>query len=103
MAKKAVYEFAIKKDVLNSGQVIFTPVCRKKNWIGVFGLYLIQDPWERITKTYDVYELRDLNFTPDLTYIECEEHIIGYQQVLAEKVKDKIATVEFHTLEEKQI
>jgi len=102
MAK--VYEFAIKKDVLNSGKTLFTPVCREKKWIGIFGLYLISNPWQRITQVYDKYLLTDLEFiTPELTYRECEDHVKGYQEALLQQVANEIATVEFHTLEEKEI
>ncbi len=92
----ARYEFAIKKDSLNSGIIIYTPVCRKK-------AKLIPYPWERITKIYDNYILMDLNFVPDLTYEECEEHIHGYQQKLLKLRENDITEVEFHTLEEMNI
>lgn len=100
---KAIFEFAIKKDVLNSGKVIHTPVCRKKGWAGIFGLFLLSQSWQRITKIYDEYLLMELDFIPDLSYKECEEHIAGYQQVLKEQVENQVANVEFHTLEEKEI
>ena len=96
---KAVYEFAIKKDVLNSGRTIYTPVCRKKSlWGRIF-----PNNWERITRIYDEYLLQELDFVPDLSYKECEEHIAGYQAVLKEAVENDVANVEFHTLEEKEI
>lgn len=95
----AKYEFAIKKDVLNSGKTIYTPVCRRKSKFGRFDIF--PNPWERITKIYDEYILQELNFTPELTYSECEDHIQGYQQVLLQSIENQVATVEFHTLEEK--
>lgn len=100
----AKYEFAIKKDVLNSGKTIFTPVCREKRRT-IFGLYLmlVPLPWQRIVNIYDEYILMELDFNPELTYKECEEHIAGYQKVLLQKVENEVVTVEFHTLEEKEI
>lgn len=94
-----VYEFAVKKDVLNSGKTIFTPVCRKKSKLG----RILPNPWERITNIYDTYLLMELQFTPELSYRECEEHIKGYQMVLRQQIENEVATVEFHTLEEKEI
>lgn len=96
---KAVYEFAIKKDILNSGKVIHTPVCRKKSKFGRF----IPNPWERITKIYDEFTLMELNFTPKLTQEDCEQHIAGYQQVLKQSVENNVAIIEFHSLEKKEI
>lgn len=95
---KAIFEFAIKKDVLNSGRAIHTPVCRKKSRLRIF-----PNPWERITKIYDEYLLQELDFIPELSYKECEEHIAGYQAVLKEQIENEIANVEFHSLEEKEI
>lgn len=97
----AKYEFAIKKDVLNSGKAIFTPVCRKKSRLGK--LNILPNPWERITKIYDEYVLMELDWTPELSYKECEAHIQGYQNVLLQKVENEVSTVEFHVLEEQEI
>src|SRR5688572_10488739 len=93
----AKYEFAIKKDVLNSGKVIHTPVCRKKSRLGKWN----PNPWVRIVKIYDEYVLMDLHFIPDLSYEECKEHISGYQGKLLKSVENQVAEVEFHALEEK--
>lgn len=100
---KSIYEFAIKKEVLNSGKVIYTPVCRKKSyWSKLF-----REDWERITKIYDRYFLLDLNFgrnpdeAPSLTYQDCKEHIEGFQESLLKEAERDIKCVEFHTLEEK--
>lgn len=90
------YEFAIKKDILNSGKVIYTPVCRKKSNIWKrFNQY----PWERICKIYNEYILLDLQFTPDLTYEECEQHIQAYQDKLKQSVAHHVAVEELHVLE----
>jgi hypothetical protein len=99
----AKYEFAIKKDVLNSGKVIYTPVCREKSKLGIFGNYLLHRPWQRIVQIYDEFSLLDLHFIPELTYRECELHIKGYQEKLLQTKENEVATVEFHTLEEKEI
>lgn len=97
----AKYEFAIKKDVLNSGKTIFTPVCRKKFLLGRFNIF--PNPWERITKIYDQFTIMELHFIPELTYIECEEHIQGYQETLLQTIENQVAVIEFHSLEEKEI
>lgn len=93
------YEFAIKKDVLKSGKVIFTPVCREKSRLPL----IFVNKWNRIVKIYEKYQIQDLDFNPDLTYKECEEHILGYQEVLRQMVQNDVLTVEFHTLEQREI
>lgn len=92
----AKYEFAIKKDVLNSGEIIYTPVCRRKLTLGRF----FPSQWERITRIYDKYILMELHWNPFLTYEECEEHIRGYQEELSKQIQNQVQTVEFHVLEE---
>jgi hypothetical protein len=96
----AKYEFAIKKDTLNSGKVVYTPVCRMK---ALFGNKFFPRKWERITRIYNDYILMDLDFIPDLSYQECEEHIHAYQNKLLKQRENDIAEVEFHTLEEAEI
>lgn len=95
------YEFAIKKDTLNNGNVIYTPVCRKKNILDKINIF--SSPWERIVKIYDHYCIMDLNFVPNLSYEECKEHIQGYQNHLLKLVENQIAEIEFHTLEEVEV
>lgn len=95
---KGIYEFAIKKDILNSGKEILTPVCRRKakwRWI--------PNPWYRITLIEGKYRLLELDWIPELTYTECEERVKGYQQELLQQVANNIALVEFHNLENKEI
>lgn len=95
----ASYEFAIKKDTLNSGKIIYTPICRKKTSIWKrFNHY----PWERITKIYNEYILLDIQFTPDLSYEECEQHIQAYQSKLKQSVAHEVALEELHVLEVKE-
>lgn len=98
----AKFEFAIKKDVLNSGKVIFTPVCRQKGWAGIFGLYLYNHPWIRITEIYGDYILMDLDWTPELTFEQCEKHIEGYQAKLDRSIENNLHYAEFQNLEERQ-
>lgn len=95
----AKFEFAIKKDVLNNGKIIYTPVCREKSKLG----RLFSGKWQRIVQIYERFFLMELDFIPELSYGECERHIQGYQEELMMQVQDQIATVEFHTLEEKEI
>lgn len=95
------YEFAIKKDILVSGKVIHTPVCRKKSKLGRFNIF--PNSWNRITKIEERYTLLDLDWNPELSYKECEERIHGYQQVLLKKTENEVSTVEFHVLEEQEI
>lgn len=92
------YEFAIKKDTLNNGSIIYTPVCRRSGILNKFTIF--SSNWERIVKIYDHYCVMDLNFVPDLTYEECKDHIQGYQNHLQKLVENQIAEIEFHTLEE---
>jgi hypothetical protein len=95
-----VYEFAIKKDVLNSGKTIHTPVCRlRSRW----GINLFNNKWERITNIYNEFILMELDFTPELSYKDCEIHIKAYQEALTKKIENQLQTVEFHDLEEKEI
>ena len=96
-----IYEFAIKKDNLNSNKSIFTPVCRNKSKLEILNIF--PNPWNRITKIYNEYILMELDFTPDLSYEECEQHIKGYQEILLQNIENQIATVEFHAFEEKEI
>jgi hypothetical protein len=93
------HEFAIKKDILNSGEIVLTPVVRLKSKYGRF----LNNKWNRITKIYGVYMLMELDFDPKLTREECKEHIQGYQQALRELNKNQVETIEFDTLEEKDI
>lgn len=95
------FEFAIKKDILKSGKVIHTPVCRKKSKLGRFNIF--STPWNRIVEIYGEYSLMEIDFVPELSYKHCEEHIYGYQQVLLKKNENEVSTVEFHMLEEKEI
>ena len=95
MANKAVYEFAIKKEVLNSGKTVYIPVCRIKSKFTIFS-----NPWERITKIYKEFVVMDLHFIPDLTVEECKEHIAGYQAALNNAILDTVAKVEFEELED---
>ena len=92
MGKK--YEFAILKQILNSKEEQFTPVTR------IWNRY-IPSKWQRIVKIYDVYLLQDLDFMPPLSYTECEEHILGYQNVLRKNREKEIKLTELHKLEKK--
>lgn len=94
------YEFAIRKQELGSGRVIFTPVCRKKP---ISKFLLINPPWERITQVYDKYLLMDVGFEPDLSYEECKEHIHGFQEQLKKSKENDVVCVEFDALEEKDL
>lgn len=93
-----IYEFAIKKDILNSGKELFTPVVRQKQkkWWGK----IYDNPWERIVCYMGVYFTLELPWFPELTYEQCLEHIKGYQEKLKQDVANDIQTVEFHNLEE---
>ena len=95
----AKYEFAIKKDTLNSGKVVYSPVCREK--AKLFGLF--PNPWNRITKIYDNYTIMELDWIPELTFAECEEHIKGYQLALAKVTHNEVVMMELQNYEEKQI
>ena len=98
----AKYEFAIKKDMLYSGKAIYTPVCRKEStFFGVPTTW--NNPWNRITKIYNVYTLLELDFVPELSYEECEEHIKAYQDFLIKQDSHEVMSIELHALETKNI
>jgi hypothetical protein len=86
----ATYEFAIKKHTLNSGKVVLIPVCRKKSKIKLF-----PESWQRITMIYGKATVLDLNFDPELTYKDCEEHILAYKEVLSKQVEHHVAATEY--------
>ena len=90
---KKKYEFAIKKDTLRSGRVIFTPVCRRVS------RYYPSPVWNRITKIYDRYVTLDLDFIPNLSFEECEQHIAGYKEELRKSIENEVEIVEYHKLE----
>lgn len=94
--KKIKYEFAILKQVLNNGKEIYTPVVRPVRKI-------VPAKWERIICLYGKYLIQDLDFTPNLSYADCESHILGYQEVLKHQVENEIKLTELHTLEQKEI
>lgn len=93
-----IYEFAIKKETLNSGKDIFTPVVRRKakKW-------MYTNEWDRITCIYGKYTTIKIDWNPELTYEQCDEHIKGYQQELLQQIANNVAIVEFHNLENKEI
>lgn len=86
-------EFAIKKDILKSGAVIYTPVVRHKRLI-------FPEQWGRITLIYGRYVVLDLNFEPELSHEQCGEHIINYQNQLRKEQEHLVEQVEFDVLEE---
>jgi hypothetical protein len=90
-----IYEFAIKKEILNSGKEIFSPIVRKKT-----KKWLYSNNWERISCIYGKYTLIPLDWDPELSYEQCLEHIKGYQEKLKQDISREIQTVEFHNLEE---
>lgn len=90
------YEFAVKKEILNNGRELFTPVVRKKKrWVS--------ENWSRITCIYGKYSLVGIDWEPELTYDECVEHIEGYKEALKQQIAHNIQTVEFHNLEETEL
>lgn len=91
------YEFAIKKEKLNSGETVFTPVCRQKVANKFFSFF--EHPWNRITRIYDQYFLLELNFTPNLTFEDCELHIKEYKKVLKQQSTNEVQSIELQSLE----
>lgn len=89
------YEFSIKMEVSVSGKQNFTPVCREKS---IFGKYL-SSKWLRIVKIYNTYAIIEIDFEPELSFAECEEHIRGYKKQLEEQRSAEIAKVEFYSLQ----
>lgn len=91
------HEFAVKKNTLHSGRVIFTPVYRTASRMNT----IMRTPWTRIIKIYDRFQLQDVDFEPNLTFDECEQHIAGYKAELEKLVEQKVTVTEFLKLEEK--
>lgn len=72
MASK--YEYAVRRTELNSGKIIYTPVCREKS-------KLIKNKWTRIVNIYDKYLIMELDWEPEgLTVIQCKEHILKHKE-----------------------
>jgi hypothetical protein len=90
------YEFAIKQNTLKSGKVVNIPLCRRK----ANRLQIFNNPWERIVRIYDEYLLQDLDFNPDLTLSECEDHIRAYKEKLNNLSEDDIIEEKIHEIEE---
>lgn len=81
--KRQTYEFATQELTLNCGKKILRPVTRlKRRWFPY--------RWERITCTYGRYEVRDLDWEPDLTAEECQAHIDGYKAVLVGRIANEV-------------
>lgn len=89
------YEFAIKKNLLNSGEYLLTPVFRIKST----RFSPFKNKWERIVKIYDDFILMDLDTPPILTQQECEDHIMGYKNKLEIDSKNKVKTEEIQIVE----
>jgi hypothetical protein len=89
--QKHTVVFAIRKEVSNSGEVNYIPLCGTKMlWTTTF---------TRILKAYDEYYLLDLDVKVKLTQEQALEHIKGYIQQLNNDHKDDIQTIEILKLE----
>lgn len=84
------YEFAIQKDILNSGEVVLTPVFREKS-----RFRFLNRQWQRISKVEGMYELIELDRMPILSMDECQERINGYKDYLKEKSKNNIKSSDY--------
>ena len=89
------YEFAIQKDILNSEEVIHTPVFRIKSRFNFFNYR-----WQRIAKVENGYELLELNPPPSLTEEDCKVRIEGYKAYLKDCVKTQVKTTELVLIEQ---
>lgn len=87
MPKKDEYEFAIKREVLASDEVLYTPVTRIKSKFKISS-----NKWERITKIYNKYYVMELEINPKLSLADCEDHIKGFQEQLKEINDNSIVT-----------
>ncbi len=97
MANKIKYEFAIQKKKLNSGKEILIPVCRRKS---LSKFILLSNQWCRIICIYGIYKLMELDFDPELTHEECQQHINGYKEYLSKSVENNVSTIEVDNIEE---
>lgn len=85
--KKRMYKFVIRKIILNNGKELYTPmVCLRHG--------LLQNNWERITCIYNKYIIQELDFEPNLTYMECQQHIEGFKQQLVEANQSNVKHIE---------
>ena len=93
-----VYEFAIRKIIQDDGREVLIPVVRQKRKRWLF-IKMPENEWHRIVCLYGKYKTLELNWNPDLTFIQCQDHIRGYQEkLIAEK-----SNVELYELQEKVI
>lgn len=90
------YEFAIQKTELNNGKINYTPVTRIKS-------KFITNPWVRIACIYGIYLIMDLDFDPELTLQQCEEHIQGYKDSLQKARANQIKNIELTQLIEHSV
>lgn len=82
------YNFRIKKEVLNSGEEIYTPLAQNKK-----KFLLVSDVWQRISYVEGVFMLLDLPFTPKLTEQDCLERIEEFKKTLKEETESDIKDV----------
>lgn len=85
------HEFAIKVNKLKSGKEVYIPVYRTKS---TFSKLFANNKWTRIVKLYNKYTLMELDFEPELTHEQCEEHIKGFAQALINRESDQICKIE---------
>lgn len=90
------FEFAVKKEVLKGGEVIFTPLFREKSkWKILSG-----SGWTQIVKLYDEYILLDHPGQHNLTFETCIEHIEGYKQKLLLQQNGQLTELEILQIHE---
>ena len=82
------YEFAIKQEVLNSGETVFTPVIREKS--NSWWKKLFPNPWYRLANVEGVVQILDVDRVVYLAYDECEDRIRAFKEQMAEKDRDKV-------------
>lgn len=77
-------EYAIKTETLSNGKVVCVPMTRT---VSKYIFIPVRSPWVRITETHGFYEVRDIDFEPQIE-IDCVSIIKGYQQQLKRATPD---------------
>lgn len=91
------YQFAVKKEVLNSGKELFTPCVRTVKKVFFRNVY---SNWDRVTKIYDRFTTLELDFYPELTFEECKDHLTEYKKVLQKNIENNLKEETYLDLEE---
>lgn len=77
-------EYAIKTETLSNGKIVCVPMTRT---VSKYLCIPVRSSWVRITETHGFYEVRDIDFEPQVE-INCVAIIKGYQEQLKRSIPD---------------